>query len=59
MPLSLTRKPGESVLIVAPDGTELTVTVGERKGNRIRLIFDGPQDYTFWRTELLDKEPKR
>lgn len=59
MGLVLTRKHGEAVRIIAPNGDELTVTVGGRRDNQIRLIFDGPQDYTFWRTELLDKEPKR
>lgn len=47
--LVLSRKPGESVVI----GGNITVTVVEVKGNRVRLAFDAPGDVRILRSELV------
>lgn len=47
--LVLSRKPGEKVII----GGNITVTVVEIKGNRIRLAFEAPGDVSIMRQELL------
>lgn len=47
--LVLSRKPGESVVI---DGN-ITVTVAEVNGNRVRLAFDAPGDVRILRSELV------
>jgi carbon storage regulator len=52
--LVLSRKPGEKVVL-----DNITVTVLEVKGNRIRLGFDAPESVDIIRGELADwKEPR-
>jgi carbon storage regulator len=46
--LILSRKPGEKVFI----GGNITVTVVEVNGNRVRLAFDAPDDVRILRGEL-------
>lgn len=52
------RNPGESVVIVAPDGTRLTITLLERnhRGAR-RFGIDAPEDYSIFREEAMDGSP--
>lgn len=47
--LVLTRKPGEKIVI----GDNITVTVVEVNGNRVRLALDAPDDVHILRAELL------
>jgi carbon storage regulator len=49
--LVLTRKPGEKVVI---DGN-ITVTIIELKGNRVRIAFDAPAHVPIFREELCEK----
>ena len=49
--LVLTRKPGEKVVI---DGN-ITVTLVETKGNRVRLAFDAPPHVPIYREEVREK----
>lgn len=46
--LVLTRKPGEKIHI----GPDITVTVLEAVGNKIRIGIDAPQDVKVLRAEL-------
>jgi carbon storage regulator len=46
--LVLTRKPGEKINI----GSNITITVVEVKGNKIRLGIDAPDDVSIFRAEL-------
>ncbi len=46
--LVLTRKPGEKLCI----GKNITVTVLEVHGNRVRLGFDAPKNVSITRSEL-------
>jgi carbon storage regulator CsrA len=46
--LVLSRKPGEKILI----GRDITVTVLEAKGNRIRIGIDAPEQIPVVRSEL-------
>lgn len=48
--LVLTRKQGEKVVI----GSNITVTVVEVKGNRVRLAFEAPGQVCIMRSELVD-----
>ena len=48
--LVLTRKPGEKITI----GSNITITVVEVKGNRIRLGIDAPEVMPIYRAELHD-----
>ena len=48
--LVLSRKPGEQVYI----GNNITITVVEIKGNRVRLGIDAPSDVSVLRAELND-----
>ena len=58
--LALSRKPGEQVVI----GNDITLTVVEVNGNRVRLAFDAPDQVRILRAELacrpgepLDADP--
>ena len=50
--LVLSRKPGEKVLI----GNDITVTVVEVAGNRVRLAFDAPDEVCIRRAELACRQ---
>ena len=47
--LVLTRKPGERIVI----GEDITVTVLEVQGNRIRLGIEAPKEIPVMREELV------
>ena len=48
----LSRKPGEQVVI----GNDITLTVVEVKGNRVRLAFDAPAQARILRAELAGRQ---
>ncbi len=48
--LVLSRKPGEKILI----GSDITITVIECRGNKIRIGIEAPQDVSILRAELND-----
>ncbi len=48
--LVLSRKPGEQIYV----GNNITITVVEIKGNRIRLGITAPDDVSVLRAELND-----
>jgi carbon storage regulator len=50
--LALSRKPGEQVVI----GNDITLTVVEVKGNRVRLAFDAPDQVRILRAELACRQ---
>ena len=52
--LILTRRPGETLIIEAPDGKKIEVTVLEVKGNQIRIGTNAPDDIAIVREELLE-----
>lgn len=47
--LVLSRKPGEKVVI----GNNITLTVIEINGNRVRIAFDAPDQVRILRSELV------
>lgn len=55
--LVLSRKPGEKVVI----GANITLTIVEVRGNRVRIAFDAPDEVCILRGELVtrrdDQEP--
>ena len=52
--LTLSRKAGERVLLMLPDGQEIWVSVVTVKANgSVRLGFDAPPDVDIKREELL------
>lgn len=52
--LALTRKQGETVRCVMSDGRELSVTVLQIRGDKIRLAFEAPADVSVDRQEVYD-----
>lgn len=57
MGLKLSRKPGESVrLLDNRHGTEIIITVCERSGGNVELLFDAPQYVKVLRTEIPLRE---
>jgi carbon storage regulator len=58
--LALSRKPGDKTLI----GGDITVTVVEVQGHRVRLAFDAPDDVRIlpkelacWQDDFVDADP--
>ena len=49
--LVLSRKPGESLVI----GGNITVTVLEAKGDRVRLGIEAPREVSVHRVEVLQR----
>ena len=50
--LVLSRKPGEKVII----GGNITITVLEVKGNKVRLAFEAPSCVGIMREELIARQ---
>jgi carbon storage regulator len=50
--LVLSRKPGESLFI----GADVSITLVEVKGNRVKIGIHAPQEVPVWRAELADAE---
>jgi carbon storage regulator len=48
--LVLSRKPGEKICI----GSNITITVIEARGNKIRIGIEAPEDIAIFRAELND-----
>ena len=54
--LVLTRRPNESIVI----NDDVTVTVVEVKGERVKLGFDAPEWIEIWRKEIwVEKQQER
>lgn len=51
--LVLSRREQETVVILLPDGREITVKLQELRGNRARISFDAPPDISIFRSEVL------
>lgn len=51
--LVLSRRELETVVILLPDGRQMTVKLQELRGNRARLSFDAPPDISIYRSEVL------
>lgn len=56
--LVLQRDPGQSVVLILPDGTEIKVMVVCWHRAGIRLGFEAPKDVKILRSELLTTERK-
>lgn len=52
--LKLTRRPGESLILLLPDGRQIEVVVDNKRGNQAGLAIDAPQDIKILRTELIN-----
>ena len=54
--LVITRREGESITVISPDGKEIEITL-TRDGNNARIGVQAPQDYKIVRTELIEEKP--
>lgn len=52
--LVITRREGESVTVISPEGTEIKITLVE-DGKAARIGIQAPVDYKILRTELLEE----
>ena len=50
--LVLSRKVGETVIITAPDGTQIVLMLVEVRGDKCRIGIDAPMTYTINREEV-------
>ena len=53
--LVLTRKQGESVILVLPDGQHILLKIFEWNYNEARLGFEAPVDVDIWREEIWQR----
>jgi carbon storage regulator len=53
--LVFTRKIDESFIITTPDGTRLTVTILDIRGDKVRLGIAAPEDYSIHREEVQNR----
>jgi carbon storage regulator CsrA len=53
MPLTLSRKEQESVVVFTNSNEEIEITITKIDSNQVRLSFDGPDSVDIWRSELL------
>lgn len=53
--LVLTRRPGEEVHCLLPDGSTIVVTVLESARGKLRVGFKAPKAVKIYRKEILDK----
>ncbi len=52
--LILSRKSGESVVVLLPDGRKMHVTVVEHRGDKVRLSFLADRDIVIHRLEVFN-----
>lgn len=52
--LVLTRREGEEIIVVCPDGTRITVRVSSIRGDRVRIATEAPTEYQIHRREVLE-----
>ena len=50
--LVLSRKVGETVIITAPDGTQIVLMLVEVRGDKCRIGIAAPTTYTIHREEV-------
>lgn len=50
--LTLTRRPGEAVILTLPDQTRIVVELREISGQQARLTFHAPDEVRILREEL-------
>ena len=50
--LVLSRKVGETVIITAPDGTQIVLMLVEVRGDKARIGIAAPRTYTVHRAEV-------
>ena len=53
--LVFTRKINETSIITAPDGTRITVTVIDIRGDKVRLGIEAPIEYAIHRGEVQER----
>lgn len=53
--LSLSRMPGDQIMIVTPEGREILITYTENRGRRIRLRIHTDKETVIHRGEKLDE----
>lgn len=52
--LVVTRREGESITVISPEGTEIEITLVQ-DGTAARIGIQAPVDYKILRTELLEE----
>ena len=50
--LVLSRKVGETIIVTAPDGTQIVLMLVEVRGDKCRIGIAAPTTYTIYREEI-------
>lgn len=56
--LVLTRKMGESINVITPEGILLEVVVTQIKGKQVRIGIAAPEDTKIYRPEVIGRHGK-
>lgn len=56
--LVLSRSRDEELILIAPDGTELTVKIIDIRGDKVRVGLEGPPEYKMHRKEVWESIKK-
>lgn len=57
--LCITRKIGEKVFVICPDGTEIEITAVDADRGKIRIGVKAPKDYAIARAEIVSHYRKK
>ena len=53
--LVLSRKVGETIIVTAPDGTQIVLMIIEVRGDKARIGIAAPKSYAINREEIQQK----
>lgn len=57
--LCLSREPQEAVIITAPDGTEIRVSINKVRGDKVTIGFEAPANFIIDREEVYNAKKGR
>jgi len=54
--LALTRKPGEDVYILTPEGEQIKICLRKASAHSVKLAIDAPRQYKILRDNVVKSE---
>lgn len=57
--LSMSRRPGERIVLQVPGYDAIWIALGSIKNSRIQISIDAPNAVRIWREEVLEQQQER